>query len=179
MSEQSSKYDDYIVQQCIGNSSWSSKSIVTENERYYHVGTIPTKKGNIYASDLRVMISFDFNRKCYRPIALYARRAQDALSNNITENVDSWAMLGTNLSFKTENGEWDTDTKRLLLMDQKDFNTLGIGVDDLIDAFLQTVMATVAIDQLSSKLQPEDKPFNFELFSSLNKDQAFLNEIFK
>eukprot|EP01091_Cochliopodium_minus_P011235 TRINITY_DN3132_c0_g1_i1.p1 TRINITY_DN3132_c0_g1~~TRINITY_DN3132_c0_g1_i1.p1 ORF type:complete len:526 (+),score=145.44 TRINITY_DN3132_c0_g1_i1:72-1649(+) len=179
MNGSGSKYNNYIIQQCIGNSSWSSKSLLSDNERYFHVGTVPSKKGNIYVADLRVMISFDFKRKCYRPLALYARRAKEPLSNNITEDCDSWQMLGTNLSFKTENGEWDTDTKRLLLMDQKDFNTLGIGVDDLIDAFLQTVMATVAIDQLASKLQPEDKPFNFELLSSLNNDQAFLDEIFK
>ena len=33
-------------------------------------------------------------------------------------------MLGTNLSVK-ENGEWKTETNRLLLMDRKDFNKLG------------------------------------------------------
>ncbi len=48
--------------------------------------------------------------------------------------VDSWAMLGTNLSVKKDSGEWDTEANRLLLMDRKDFNRLGLGVDDLIDA---------------------------------------------
>jgi len=175
-----SQYEEHIVQQCIGNSNWSSTTIFSrEHETYFHVGTIPSKKGNIYVADLRVMISFDFKSGCYRPIALYARRAKEPLSKSIPENVDSWSMLGTNLSFKTEKGEWDTETTRLLLMDQKDFNTLGIGVDDLIDAFIQTVMSTVAIDDLATKLQPEDKPFDFELFRSLNKDKALLKEIAK
>ena len=37
-------------------------------------------------------------------------------------------MLGTNLSVKLEDGSWDTETKRLCLMDRRDFNELGIGI---------------------------------------------------
>jgi hypothetical protein len=50
-------------------------------------------------------------------------------------------MLGTNLSVKLDNNQWTTETSRLLLMDRKDFNQLGLGVDDLIDAYIQTVLS--------------------------------------
>jgi hypothetical protein len=46
-------------------------------------------------------------------------------------------MLGTNLSVKLSEAEWTTEAERLLLMDRKDFNQLGIGIDDLIDAYIQ------------------------------------------
>lgn len=175
-----SEYNEYIVQQLVGNHNWSSKQIfTTDHERYYHVGTIPSKKGNIYVADLRVMISYDFKRGWFRPLALYARRAKDPLVKVIPEDVDSWSMLGTNLSFKTDKGEWDTETTRLLLMDQIDFNTLGIGIDDMIDAFLQTVFCCVAIDDLATNLQPDGKAFDLELFKSLNKDKTLLREIMK
>ena len=36
-------------------------------------------------------------------------------------------MLGTNLSVKQASNQWDTETSRLLLMDRRDFNRLGIG----------------------------------------------------
>ena len=70
-----------------------------------------------------------------RPIVLYARRARKPLVEELTPAAaqDSWAMLGTNLSVKLESGNWTTETKRLLCMDRKDFNRLGLGLDDLID----------------------------------------------
>jgi len=76
----------------------------------------------------------------FQPLAVYARRAQMPLLATLPPGgVDSWGMLGTNLSIKQPNGEWSTDTSRLLLMDMKDFNKLGIAIDDLIDAYVQTV----------------------------------------
>ena len=46
-------------------------------------------------------------------------------------------MLGTNLSHTKDTGEWTTDTNRLILMDRRDFNKLGLGLDDLIEAYIQ------------------------------------------
>ena len=45
-------------------------------------------------------------------------------------------MLGTNLSVKLADGSWTTETTRLVCMDRRDFNKLGLGLDDLIDAVL-------------------------------------------
>jgi hypothetical protein len=37
-------------------------------------------------------------------------------------------------------GSWGTETERLLLMDSKDFNRIGVGVDDLIEAYMQVCL---------------------------------------
>lgn len=52
---------------------------------------------------------------------------------------------------------WTTETGRLLLMDRKDFNILGIGIDDLIDAYVQTVLSVIAIDKMCLQLMPEQQ----------------------
>lgn len=53
--------------------------------------------------------------------------------------MSSWDMLGTNLSVAHGDGVFSTESDRLLLMDRKDFNVLGMGLDDLIEAYIQTV----------------------------------------
>ena len=85
-------------------------------------------------------------------------------------------MLGTNLSVKDENGNWATETNRLLLMDRKDFNQLGLGLDDLIDAYIQTILSVVAIDNMAQRLMAPGR-FDLNLFAQLNPDQALLREI--
>ena len=85
-------------------------------------------------------------------------------------------MLGTNLSVKDENGNWTTETNRLLLMDCKDFNQLGIGLDDLIDAYIQTVLSVVAIDNMCQRLRPNGS-FDVDTFAELNPDAALLREL--
>lgn len=89
---------------------------------------------------------------------------------------DTWEMLGTNLSIKLPNGDWTTDTSRLILMDRRDFNQLGIGIDDLIDAYIQTVLAVIAIDKMADRLMASGQ-FDYQLFQSLNPDDALLREI--
>lgn len=196
------------MQALIGNNSWSSLSTFG---RLYHVGTIPSLKGSIYASDLRVMVGSGSDG--FFPVAIYARRARLPMSEKLEKGTSSWDMLGTNLSFKVqrggrnacgmgaqneddwwgtdtvlsqlhsvfgcawqdrtrqvvvghgdrpaavlnctvlpwvccmscwdvvvsqnEDGSWGTETDRLLLMDSRDFNRLGVGVDDLIEAYMQ------------------------------------------
>lgn len=63
-------------------------------------------------------------------------------------------------------------------MDRKDFNQLGIGIDDLIDAYIQTVLSVIAIDKLANRLmKDEDQTFDYQLFEALNPDPALLSEI--
>lgn len=61
---------------------------------------------------------------------------------NLSPGETSWDYLGTNLSFKLDDDTWSTETNRLLLMDTRDFNRLGVGTDDLIDAYIQVPSAT-------------------------------------
>ncbi|GBG33769.1 Hypothetical Protein FCC1311_099922 [Hondaea fermentalgiana] len=165
-------YDQYIVQALVGNSTWSSRST---GGTFYHVGTIPNSKYRIYVADVRMMICA--TDEGYRPLAIYARRAAAPLAESLDGESSSWDMLGTNLSIAKPDGTWDSDTGRLLLMDRKDFNKLGLSVDDLVDGFIQCVMASTAIDQMCKRLLKHNK-FDQALFSSLNKDPGFMSEVF-
>ncbi|KAF9158870.1 hypothetical protein DFQ26_007141 [Actinomortierella ambigua] len=170
-------YDKFIVQSLVGNASWSS---ITRHGKFYHVGTIPNKKTNTFVSDLRMMVAG--NKDGFRPICIYARRARKPLLRHLSDDptITSWEMLGTNLSVKSPTGEWSTEAARLLLMDRKDFNQLGLGVDDMIDAYIQTVLSVIAIDKMCQRLvrtTDEGEHFDMELFKALNPDSVLWQEI--
>jgi hypothetical protein len=166
------RYERFIVQSLIGNYHWSSGSGQT---RLYHVGTMPSKQQQSYVADLRMMVSV--GPEGFRPLAIYARRASQPLAESLDGSIPSWDMLGTNLTMRGPDGSWDIDASRLLLMDRKDFNTLGIGLDDLIEAYIQTVLATVAIDNMAVNLASSKGRLRRKLFRSLNDDPALLAEI--
>ena len=86
-------------------------------------------------------------------------------------------MLGTNLSVKNEDGSFSTQPARLLLVDTRDFNRLGFGLDDLIESYLQTVMSIVAIDTMAVGLVNSKGNFRKKLFGSINPDPRFNEEI--
>lgn len=167
-------YERYIVQSLIGNYNWSSKS---SEGKFYHVGTIPTNNGSTYVADIRMMVSS--TKTGIRPLCIYSRRAMEPLKEHLSGGEDSWAMLGTNLSIKHGANEWGSDTNRLMLMDRRDFNKLGIGLDDLIEAFIQTVLSTIAIDKMCVNLYNSKGKFRQKLFKSLNNDKTLLEEILR
>ncbi|MCP9236664.1 hypothetical protein [Lewinella sp. JB7] len=165
-------YERFIVQSLIGNYGWSSTG---GDGKFFHVGTIPDKKGRTFVSDVRLMVSS--TEDGLRPLACYSRRAADPLTDTLAAGAESWSMLGTNLSEKLGDNQWSSDTNRLLLMDRRDFNKLGIGLDDLIEAYIQTVLSTIAIDQMARKLFNSKGKFSLRLFSGLNNDPVLLSEI--
>ncbi|HSI76382.1 MAG TPA: hypothetical protein VK957_10815 [Lunatimonas sp.] len=133
--------DPYIVQQLIA-SNFIEGTDPTKN--WYHVGTLPDTKGRSYAFDIRMMMHA--TSEGMRPLAAYSRRAKIPLNQPIPEGMDSWDMYGTNLSIKGEDG-WTYADERLMLFDLRNFGLLGLGIDELIQGFLQSVMAVYAIDQ--------------------------------
>lgn len=165
-------YEQFIVQSLVGNYHWVSTG---REGALYHVGTVPDKQNKIYAADLRMMVAC--GDAGYSPLAIYARRAAAPLEDSLDPSTPSWDMLGTNLSVKKGPDLWDTETSRLLLMDKKDFNKLGLGLDDLIKAYVQTVLAMVAIDQMALNLVTQKGKFRPKLFRSLNSDDVLLDEI--
>jgi hypothetical protein len=167
-------YEKLIVQSLIGNYRWSSKSM---EGRFYHLGTVPDHKGESYVFDLRMMVCA--TPSGFRPISLYSRRAEKPLPDRLTKQDDSWSILGTNLSRLVADNEWTTDTNRLLLMDRRDFNTLGLGLDDLIEAYVQSIMSTVAIDKMAIRLTNRKGKFRRKLFASMNQDKTLISEIMK
>lgn len=190
------RYDKFIVQSLIGDHSWFSSEIKSpEISNYYHVGTIPDASQNIYVYDLRMIVTSNKNGFC--PVSMNSRRARKPLvkdfnlneASNLSEDEDailsSWDMLGTNLSVKIDKNLWDTESERLLTMDCNDFNVLGLGMDDLIDAYIQTVFSVISIDKLcielldscSGSTNEKFGKFNCELFKELNPDDSLINEI--
>lgn len=165
-------YDLFIVQSLIGNYQWSS---TTASGKLYHVGTIPNSKNKSFVADIRMMVSSSSDG--IRPLCTYARRAQRPLVDRLEDGASSWSILGTNLSFRNEAGHWDSDTNRLLLMDRRDFNRLGLGLDDMIEAYIQTVLSTIAIDKMAKTLTNKQGKFRMRLFKSLNDDQGLIDEI--
>lgn len=166
------EYDLFIVQSLIGNYNWSSTS---EKGKFYHVGTIPNQKGESYVSDIRMMASS--TAEGIKPLCVYARKAAKPLVDNLKNGTDSWSILGTNLSVKEGVNEWSSDTSRLMLMDRRDFNKLGVGLDDLIECYIQTVLSMIAIDKMCIQLYNSKGKFRFRLFKSLNNDRTLLGEI--
>jgi len=164
-------YDRFIVQSLIGHRDWSS---TTTQGRLYHIGTVPTRKRAAYVADLRFMVSGDDHG--FRPLAIYARRARLPLDSELADHP-SWDILGTNLSVKQPDGSWGSQTTRLLLMDRKDFNNLGIGIDDLIIGFIQTVLAAIAVDKMALSLINKKGGLRTRLFRSLNDDPKLVDEV--
>jgi len=192
-------YDQFIVQALIGDSGWSSRYA---GSRYFHVGTMPNRRGEIFVADVRVMVCS--GPEGFKPISIYARRASTPLPAELSPETPSWPILGTNLSVDQGEGGWAAETERLLLMDQRDFNRLGLGPDDLVEGYIQAVLSTLAIDEMATRLshgtpratsgaEASSSSANVEraarssvrrrgdlklkLFSSLNQDPALLSEI--
>jgi len=171
--ESDADYDQYIVQSLIGNYSWSSSGTAG---KFFHLGTIPDRKNRIFVSDLRFMVCS--SKKGFMPIAIYGRRARQPLTNTVPEGDSSWGMLGTNLSYKDDDGILKSESSRLIMMDRKDFSQLGIGLDDIINSYMQTVLSTIAVDKMCKRLLTTKGKFKKKLFNSLNTDPKLLEQIY-
>jgi hypothetical protein len=160
-------YDMFIVQSLIGNYQWSSTGT---KGKFFHVGTMPDRRNCSYAADIRMMMQS--TKQGMKPLAVYARRARLPLVDELDSGKSSWDILGTNLSIKQDDGTFTTDSSRLILMDRKDFNRLGISVDDLIEGYIQSILATIAIDKMAITLINQKGKFKARLFRSLNDDPS-------
>lgn len=172
-------YDRFIIQSLVGHSSWAKNTaeLVDTNE-FYHMGTISNQDNEIFAYDLRMVVTA--NKRGFLPVSINGRRARKPLVNDLgllDENTSSWDMLGTNLSIKLDKNVWDTESKRLILMDSESFDELGVSIDDLIDGYVQTVLSIIAIDKMCVRLLDENNRFKYDLYKKLNFDDALFDEI--
>jgi hypothetical protein len=130
--------------------------------------SLPLTDGGVYVADIRFMIAAGVAG--YEPIPVYARRARRPLTNAISADCTSWDMLGTNLSYKDGAGLWQTDEERLVMLDEANFSRLGLSAHDLIEAYVQSVMAAVAIDRRACSvcggLIPPVNSFSHFLFAA-------------
>jgi len=147
-------YKNYIVQNLIVSS-----------------GTKPNNNGDKYVWDLRLMLYFGENG--YEPLVSYSRKAECPLGlENVRHSRDIYL---TNLSEKTADG-WTTHSERLILLDEEEFPSLNINIENLVDAYFQSIFATIAIDKMADELY-RDGSFNTELFRELNNDSTLIEEI--
>jgi hypothetical protein len=165
-------YNKFIVQSLIGNFTWSSHAPAG---KFFHIGTMPNNKGDIFVADFRLMVMSTADG--LKPVAIYCRRAKKPLRKELRTGENSWDILGTNLSSRTKTGEWMSDSTRLMLMDRKDFNKIGLGLDELIEGYIQTVLAVLAIDKMAKNLLAKDGSFKKRLFASINADKKLCDEI--
>jgi len=166
------RYDQFVVQGLVGNLGWTSR---TRGHRLYHVGTVPDARGRIFVADIRFMIGS--GPEGTRPVAMYARRAREPLAASLDGAPDSWSMLGTNLSVKLPDGRFTTEPERLMLMDDRHFSQLGLGIDDLTEGYLQTVMSVHAIDRMAARLLTSKGKLRKRLFASMVPDPKLHAEI--
>jgi len=61
----------------------------------------------------------------------------------------------------------------------RDFNSLGISMDDLIESYIATVLSVIAIDKMACRLLDPKGRFDMELFSALNPDDVLCAEILR
>lgn len=115
----------------------------------YHLGTLPDLKNRIFAFDIRMMIHS--TNQGLRPLAGYSRISRFPLNLTPPNNITSWDLYGTNLSIKSDQG-WEYDDARLMIFDNRNFGRLGIGLDELIECFINTCMALFAIDKRAIQL---------------------------
>ena len=165
-------YSRFIVQSMIGHYAWNDGRGAN---RYFHLGTMPDERGSSYVFDLRMMICS--TPQGFRPLSVYSRKARSPLSALLKPQDISWDMLGTNLSQRTDDGEWTTDTRRLVLMSHPEFDTLCLGLDDLIEAYVQSVLSTIAIDRMAIWLINSKGELRMKLFAALNDDKLLHKEI--
>ena len=174
-------YEKFIIQSLVGHASWTTnnKSIDDATNDYYHVGTIANENNEIFAYDLRMVATA--NKDGFLPVSINGRRARKPLIGDLskldTDNISSWDMLGTNLSIKLDKNVWDTESVRLLLMDNNNFDDLGLSIDDLIDGYIQTVLSIVAIDKMCACLLDENNKFKHDLYKQLNFDDVLFEEL--
>lgn len=171
---QGMRYERFVVQSLISGKGWSS---TTNEGTLYHVGTMPTpKRREIYVADLRLMLAG--GGRGFKVVGVYGRKARKPLTNKLEPGADSWSMLGTNLSVKVDEGLFSSESERLILADCRDFDQMGLGIDDLVEAYVQTCLSITAVDRMCEELTPGGR-FSIRRFEEVNDDPGLLAELMK
>ncbi|CAG8646447.1 4156_t:CDS:2, partial [Ambispora gerdemannii] len=167
-------YDNFLLQSLVGNISWYK---TLQPEQYYITGSNPGVFEDNYLIDFRMVLSGC--KKGFRPVCVYARRARTPLVEDYRDlsALNSWDMLGITLTVPDSTGKLIKEIDRLIPLDKKTFDQAKIDIDDLVDAYVQSFLATIAIDKMSSRLIRDDKEFNYALFKEMNPDPMLLREI--
>jgi hypothetical protein len=152
----------YIYQDLVGLKSWLKNGA---DNRYFHIGTnLPDRK----VFDLRMCIAY--TKDGYRPSSMFSRTSKEALNENYDEINNFKNVLLTNI------GDALDLNNQIVILDDNGFKRLGLDFNDVIDGFIQTVLAAVAVDKMACRLM-EKGSFNFDLFIELNHDYQLYDEL--
>ncbi|CAG8728059.1 6299_t:CDS:2, partial [Racocetra fulgida] len=135
-------YEKFVIQSLVGSALWSTESC---SEKLYHIGTMPNFHNQTFVNDLRMMVSADDTG--FHPVNISSRRASkpQPIYQPNDSNWNPWKVFGTNVT--DSSGMEEHEYERVITIDQKEFDTTGFGIDDLIDAYVQTVLSVIAIDK--------------------------------
>ncbi|MGB1249077.1 MAG: hypothetical protein ACPG8W_00475 [Candidatus Promineifilaceae bacterium] len=96
-----------------------------------------------------------------------------------TRNNLPYLPYNIEIVLQAQTSIWNSDVGCLLMMDQRDFNKLGVGIDDLIDGYIQTLLSAVVIDRMACQLVSPKGTLRRCLFKSLNDDPTLPDEIMR
>lgn len=80
-------------------------------------------------------------------------------------------------AYITNIGTDDRSASRLVILDDAAMRGLAIGIDDIVDGFIQTVFSIHAIDAMCKRLTTSDGELNLQLLKELNPDPQLLAEL--
>jgi len=160
-------YNRFVVQELVNDAPTPAGSL----PKHVQLGTRADHHGRRFAFDLRMMVCSGPGG--FEPVAAYARRARDPLVGG----SPSPRRFATNLSSRDASGAWTVDDSRLVSLGTAGFDLLGLSLDDLIDAYVQTVLSVWAIEQMSRSLLDGHGDFNRQAFLTENDDDALLGEL--
>jgi hypothetical protein len=161
-SKQDLSYNNYIYQDLIGLRTWFKDD---RSNRYYHVGTAEKDKK---VFDIRTCVAYTENG--FRPSSIFSRKAKSPLKEKLEDITDYKKVLSTNIG-----GSIDYDNQ-VVILDEEGFAHIGVKLENLIDAFIQTVLGAISIDMMACSLM-KDNQFDHEKYLSLNHDEKLYEEL--
>jgi len=163
-------YDHFIVQGLVDDAVPGQTTAL-----YRHIGTAPDTDSERYVYDLRLIVGS--GAEGMRPIGGYSRKALAPLDGKGNRTGNAWEKFGTNLSYKDANGAWKTAEDRLIPLCSEGFEALGLGLEQLVEAYVQTVLAVIAIDKMAHSLLDEAGELDVARFLADNGDPRLVAEI--
>jgi hypothetical protein len=160
-------YDRFVVQDLVNDVPTSAGSL----PRDVQLGTRADDRGQRYAFDLRMLVCS--GPRGFEPVAAYARRARDPLGSG----ASAPRRFATNLSSRDASGAWTVDDSRLVPLGTAGFDQLGLSLDDLVDAYVQTVLSVWAIEQMSRSLLDGHGDIDHQAFLAESGDDVLLGEL--
>lgn len=138
--------------------------------------------GQMYAYTVRI-IACD-SPTGFKTIAICCARAPAPFAKNgETAEIASDALLNKiktvheDDAYVSNIGTNPDSEQRSFYVDDAGMKGMGIGMDDVVDGFMQTVYSTLAIDNMCKKLTMEDGELNMQLLKELNPDPQLLAEV--